>query len=171
MSENKDIKDIIEEKPKINVIEPLKSSFEKDRDEISSGDIEAGKGNIASKGLKTMIVKTILQPSYVRDVKDTIDWRFKWRKISDVLFTIAKVVGLSSAVVAFAASSYDDRSISFIAGCVSLSGTMLIQLADFAKNKSRQKTAEANEILGKLGIEGVPDILDSDIGSRDKEKK
>lgn len=169
MSEN------TEEKPKLNVVEhqkisePLKS-FEKD--DICSSDMEAGKGNISSRGLKTMIVKTILQPSYVRDVKDTIDWRFKWRKISDVLFTIAKVVGLSSAVVAFAASSYDNAYISFIAGCVSLSGTMLIQLADFAKNKSRQKTAEANEILTKLGIEGVPDILDNDLSSANfREKK
>lgn len=130
--------------------------------------------NVNSDRLKRYIVKTIIQPSYVEDVRDTIKWRFRWRKIGSFCYTISKILFVFSAAFSFADPYYPERDFSFYSGCITLVAGFLTQYGDYSLKESKRKTTEANQILQKLGIDGVPEIIGpvADVGvSKEKEKE
>jgi hypothetical protein len=54
---------------------------------------------VRSDRLKRYIIKEIVQPAYVLDIKDTLEWRFKWRRISRIFFWMTNVILLACSVL------------------------------------------------------------------------
>jgi hypothetical protein len=68
--------------------------------------------------------------------------------------------------MAFIASSYDLKLISFLAGMLGLLCISLNRFATYARNASSEKTSQLNEVLGTIGIKDlVPDLMDIDYGA------
>ena len=115
---------------------------------------------VNSKRLRQFIIKNIVQPVYVSDLRDTLIWRYRWRKIANCLYIFSKLLTLSGAVLAFCETYFRVTYLSLSAGIVTLLSVLILQLGDFAHKESKKKTFEANEILRSLNITGVPEIDD-----------
>ena len=143
-------KDITKDKPKIED----KLTIE-DKTKIKSED-----DLVATQSFKNEIITKIIQPGYVKDIKDTLKWRYRWRKIGNISHMCGKVLTLSGAAVAFSAGFITTPAAAFVSGCISLSGILCIQYGDYAYTESSRETEDANKILQTLGIDGVPELTD-----------
>lgn len=116
---------------------------------------------VNSKRLRQFIIKNIVQPVYVSDLKDTMVWRFRWKKIANCLYIFSKLLNLVGAVLAFSESYFKVYYLSLSAGIIMLLSTLILQLGDFTQKESKRNTYEANEILRSLDITGIPELDDA----------
>lgn len=115
---------------------------------------------VNSKRLRQFIIKNIVQPTYIADLKDTLIWRYRWRKIGNFLYILSKFLTIIGAVLAFSETYFRVVYLSFAAGIMTLLAVLILQLGDFANKESKRKTYAANEILRSLNISEVPEIID-----------
>jgi len=115
-------------------------------------NVEAGLRGITS-GMRQHVVETIVYPSCVKDIKDALAWRFKWRKIGNVCYAIAKILAIVGACFAFAETYFENRWLAFVSGCVAITGVLMVQFGDFAHKESKKRTAIANKLLDQLKID------------------
>ena len=124
---------------------------------------------IGSRTFRTQIMKQYIRPRMEKDINDSISWRDKWGKISNVFFSFAEILCIIQTVLAFSASSYDLKLISYLAGMLGVLSISFNRFGTYARNASSEKTAQLNEILGTIGIKDmVPDLMDNDFGDGDK---
>ena len=124
---------------------------------------------IGSRTFRTQIMKQYIRPRMEKDINDSISWRDKWGKISNVFFSFAEILCIIQTVLAFSASSYDLKLISYLAGMLGVLSISFNRFGTYARNASSEKTAQLNEILGTIGIKDmVPDLMDNDYGDGDK---
>ncbi|AYV83654.1 MAG: hypothetical protein Hyperionvirus9_71 [Hyperionvirus sp.] len=128
------------------------------QDRDSTGETGMVKGRIATHKLKKLIVSNILQPAYIRDIKDVLVGRYRWRKIGMCLFIIAVILKEVSMVMIFFTARQTNDQLPFIAGAVAAFGTIFLHLSTLAKGESKQATHRANSILKQLNVEGIPDL-------------
>lgn len=116
--------------------------------------------DVSSNKLRQYIIKDVLQPAYITDIKDIMKARFIWRKFANLLLIISKFTVLLGAVFAFSQTYFQVYYLSFISGIISLFGVLVAQLADFFYKESKSRTIQANSILTSLGLKDLPDIID-----------
>jgi exosortase/archaeosortase len=117
-------------------------------------------------------MKQYIRPRMEKDITDSISWRDKWGKISNVFFSFAEILCIIQTVLAFSASSYDLKLISYLAGMLGVLSISFNRFGTYARNASSEKTAQLNEILGTIGIKDmVPDLMDNDYGDGVKSQK
>ncbi|MHB1952720.1 MAG: hypothetical protein ACYCOU_03140 [Sulfobacillus sp.] len=131
----------------------------------STGNLSSGSGSsssslskVNSSLLKNQIVREILRPAYVKDVEDSVVWRFRWRKIAHSLDGIAKFCGGACTVLAFAAAVGTWSALSFASGCCGTLGIVLLQYSSYAHKEAREKTIETNQVLHSLGLPIIPEV-------------
>ena len=56
--------------------------------------------------------------TYEKDVDDSIAARYTCRKTGHILEVISQILSLGSTILAFSAGFYDNKMLSFIAGCL-----------------------------------------------------
>jgi len=143
----------------------------KKSDKDSTGDTGMIKGKIATHKLKKLIVKDILQPAYIKDIKDVLIGRYRWRKISMSLFVIAVILKEVAMVVTFLTAVQSQNKTAFIAGSIAVFGTIFLHSSSLAKSESKRATQQANTILKQLGVDGIPDIeTDKDSETKNGDK-
>jgi hypothetical protein len=119
---------------------------------------------IGSKTFRTHIMKDYIRPRMEKDIKESFLWRDKWAKISNIFFSFSEILCIIQTVMAFTASSYDLKLISFLAGILGLLCISFNRFATYARNASSEKTSQLNEVLGTIGIKDlVPDLMDLDL--------
>lgn len=124
-------------------------------------DNDTSDGNqVKSKKLRNYIIKTIVQPTYIFDLKDTLKWRFRWRKIGNILYIVSKLLTIVGAVLAFSETYFQVTYLALASGIITLLGVLILQLGDSSQKESKRKTHEANDILKSLNIDGVPELDD-----------
>lgn len=139
---------------KIHDHEDKAPKIEEDNNSTNSSDSTKRE----EKKLRKYIIENFIQPSYVQDVKDTLYWRFKWRKIGNVCLVIAKIVAIFSSLLSLYVPYLENTIYAVIGGSVGLLGVGLLQFSEFAFKEGATKTDEANMVLKALGIEGVPEL-------------
>jgi hypothetical protein len=141
-----------EDKKKNNVIEP-------DPDEISKT------GKVGTRKMRRNIIEKILQPAYTSEIENTILWRNRWKTIGTTLIIISKLWILSATILSGYATFADTNNKTFsLLAAISSSLTLLFtQYGEFALTESSKKTKAANEILGAIGIESMPDTADNEL--------
>lgn len=124
---------------------------------------------IGSKTFRTHIMKDYIRPRMEKDIKESVLWRDKWAKISNIFFSFSEILCIIQTVMAFTASSYDLKLISFLAGMLGLLCISFNRFATYARNASSEKTSQLNELLGTIGIKDlVPDLMDIDFGDNER---
>ena len=132
-------------------------------DKDSTGDTGMMYGKVATHKLRKFIVSSILQPTYVEDIRDVLKGRYRWRKVAMITYIMHVVIAFVASALMFY-SAYDNSPlIGLIAGIVNLLGTAFVSFSQVAKNESKRQTHQVNEILRQLGIDGVPDIDDDKV--------
>jgi hypothetical protein len=113
-----------------------------------------------NKTLKSKIIKDILAPSYVSEIKEAIRGRKTWKITADAFLTSSKIATLFSTIFAFSASTYDNKTLSFTAGIIGCIAGAFMQFYHFAKGEANSKTLYENNLLSNLGITNF--IIDVD---------
>jgi hypothetical protein len=152
-SESRDQNDSETSPEKKNIIEP-----------VETPDTLLTLKKIGSKTFRTHIMKDYIRPRMEKDIKESFLWRHKWAKISNIFFSFSEILCIIQTVMAFTASSYDLKLISFLAGMLGLLCISFNRFATYARNASSEKTSQLNEVLGTIGIKDlVPDLMDLDL--------
>lgn len=123
---------------------------------LAQNEQPAGSGPIASVAL--VRVHNMVEAAYIQDVEDTISGRFYWRKLADYAEVMARTLSGVSAVLAFAAGTYDITALSFAAGAVQTSAMVLGLWVSYANKESRERARELNAVLRSLGVQPLPDL-------------
>jgi hypothetical protein len=64
--------------------------------------------NTQQADFRKHIIQTYIQPTYIKDIKDSLAGRYKWRKISDKITGISKIIIVVSGIFAFAGAKFTD---------------------------------------------------------------
>jgi hypothetical protein len=112
-----------------------------------------------SDSVKIDIVRNIIEPSYIEDIKSNINLKNYWKKSGITFETLSKVfVGVSS-IVSFSSGIYDIPLLSFLAGSTSVISLVLLQYASHSFRESKKNVAELNMTLKKLELDTMPDNI------------
>lgn len=106
----------------------------------------------------------IINPTLIKEIKDLIHAREKWRKISNYTETIGNVLIIASTITAFAAGIYEPNIVAFIAGCLGSASLSLIKFSMYANKEAIERTASLSKVLNHFNINSIPDILPSNQG-------
>jgi len=112
------------------------------------------------KTLKSKIIKDILAPSYVSEIKEAIHGRKTWKFTADAFLTSSKIATLFATIFAFSASTYNNKTLSFTSGIIGCLAGAFMQFYHFAKGEANSKTLYENNLLSNLGITNF--IIDVD---------
>ena len=112
----------------------------------------------AFNATKTRIVNELLEPAYYNDVKDTLEWRYKWRKIANTTESFSQLLIGGSTICAFAAGFFNYTKLSFVAGSLTVAAGILMKLTAYSNNESKERTQSLNIILDDLHIKKMPSI-------------
>jgi hypothetical protein len=123
------------------------------------------------KDLKKYIFDNFIRPAYIQDIQDTLEWRYKWRKIGDYLIVISQLLTILAAILAFSDSYFQIKYLAFISGCLSLLAVFSSQRSDSAYKASETCTKETNIILKDFGMHLIPNIINDDIVENKEEKQ
>lgn len=118
--------------------------------------VEPIKDSVSSETIER--INDMVEPAYVRDVKDALSGRFAWKRISEVCETSSKVLSGVSSIFAFAAGAYKYASLSFTAGCIGTVALVFMLFASYAAKESKERTQQLNMTLNHVGIRGMPVI-------------
>lgn len=109
--------------------------------------------------LRNDIINNFLTPAYIKDITDTIKWRYLYRKIGENLETISKLLSAASIILAFSAGAFSNISaLSYSAGVTGVISLTGMQIASYANNESKECNIELNKLLSSLTIKKMPDL-------------
>lgn len=110
-----------------------------------------------SAGTRDAIL-AIVEPAYIRDVAATVKSRFAWRRTGDVCEATSKALSGLASILAFAAGAYDNKEISFAAGCVGTVSLTFMIFASYSSREAKERTEQLNTVLRHVGVENLPTI-------------
>ena len=119
--------------------------------------------------LQKYITKKILQPDYIKETEDLVEWRYKWRKYSDFLQSCSELCVIVSGILSFLSPALHDENLALSAGCIAFASVQLQNWSKKCEQKSVISTARVNELLRSLKIEEMPELLDDDDGTKTKD--
>jgi len=121
-------------------------------------EIEGIKHYGVSEDIILHILRTHVEPSYVKDVKDSLNLRKYFRRFGLAFEILSKIFVGFTSILSFSSGIYDDRILSFVAGTTSVISLVFLQFSSHSYKESKKSTEDLNRILQKLNIEGVIDI-------------
>lgn len=113
---------------------------------------------ITDEAKKTII--TNINKQYVDDVDTALFCRSCCKNTADILDSLCHVIVGLSAVISFAAGSWDIKILTFVAGILNVISIVIAKLSSYSSSESKQYTAEINKITPQLGIVNIIDISD-----------
>lgn len=118
-----------------------------------------------SHAVKNHIMKDLVEPSLVIDVKEMIDNKRNFRITGQAFETISKILLASAGILSFSSGYFNNPILSFVAGSVSTVSLACLQFSSYAFKESKERTKSLNNILRKLNIEPVPATTIEDKGA------
>ena len=104
------------------------------------------------------IQKDVIDKHILRDVKDTSQATFFWRKVGNGSEAFAKLLIATQGIISFGAASYDMPVLGFVSGSLSIFSMALLTYAKYAVGESKERTEELNQLLSFKGIQPIPNI-------------
>lgn len=105
-----------------------------------------------------------------KEIQEIIRSRYTWKRRSDFVEVISKLLTSISSVLAFASSAIRDPKIAdilaFTSGTVGTTGLVLNALSTYAGKESQERTNEVNNLLHSIGVTPIPQISDAPGSSR-----
>lgn len=129
-----------------------------------SGNLDLAE--IENKQFINKVKKELIETTYYRDLKYNIRSKSRWKFVGDFTETLAHILIGIATILAFSAGFFKNEYLSFASGCVSTASLVFIQFSSYSVRESKERTAQVNTILTKLGIDSIPDItIDSTVQS------
>jgi len=107
-------------------------------------------------------IKQKLNATIVRDINDTIRWRFLFRKCGNYFEFLSLVTSLISTVFAFSAGSFDNPYLAFTAGCLGSVSLAFMKATSYAMKESKERNEQLNIILDKAHIKYMPSLIQAE---------
>lgn len=104
-------------------------------------------------------IKEQLNRTIEADIKDTICWRFLYRKSGNIFEVLSLLTSLVSTVLAFSAGAFDHNELSFAAGCLGSISMAFMKAHSYAMNESRERNEQLNQLLEKAHIKYMPSLI------------
>ena len=108
--------------------------------------------------IRSKIITELIQPAYYKDVEDTIEWRYRWRKLGNCSESTSHLFMAISTILAFAAGFFGYEWMSFISGCSTVIAGVLMKFTAYASHESKERTQSLNAILEHLNMKKMPSI-------------
>jgi hypothetical protein len=106
--------------------------------------------------LQKYIIKNLVIPNYVADLKSTFLWRNRWQKIGRVFFWSSNIFLLLSGMFSFVQVRLPGTSLfSMLAGICNILTFMLLNFGSDAKKESRLLTSDTNTLLHSVGLNAL----------------
>ena len=109
-----------------------------------------------SDDTKIYIVKNIIEPSYRNDINEMINGKKCWRIAGIGFETVSKILVACGGVLSFSSGYFNNATLSFIAGSVSMISLALLQLSSFSYNQNKKQGENLNILLKSLDLDTVP---------------
>lgn len=100
----------------------------------------------------------IIDPFIIKNIKDTSQSVYFWRKVSNYTESSAKLIIVLQSLVTFAAATYEMPYLAFVGGSLSVISISLLGYAKYAAGESKERNTELNVLLKYKGLEQVPDV-------------
>lgn len=114
--------------------------------------------------VKQNIMLNYIEKSYEYDVSSLITGRRRWKKTGQAFETMSKIFLAMGGILSFSSGYFDEKSLSFLSGSVSVISLSFLQFSSFCYLENKKQTNELNVILKKLGLETIPELSrDNDI--------
>lgn len=104
-------------------------------------------------------IKEKLNRTVEGDIKDTIFWRFIYRKSGNIFEICSLLTSLVSTVLAFSAGAFNHSELSFAAGCLGSISMAFMKAHSYAMNESRERNEQLNQLLEKAHIKYMPSLI------------
>ncbi len=115
-------------------------------------DIEVG------ENIKVQIMKDLIEPMYISDVKSAIKEKKCWKFTGQVFETLSKVLVAIGGIISFSSGYYSNPTLGFVAGSVSTVSLAMLQFSSFSYGQNKKQSSELNMLLTKLDIDTVPEL-------------
>ncbi len=133
---------------------------------ITSNNVELfDKNNFKSKpdkkvseNIKLQIVKELIEPMYINDVKNIIQGKKCWRLTGQIFETMSKILVAIGGIISFSSGYYNNPTLSFVAGSVSTVSLATLQFSSFSYGENKKQSSELNILLEKLEIDSIPEL-------------
>lgn len=109
--------------------------------------------------LRKTVVHKILTPYYYSEIKSNLNSRQHWANAGNFFDITNKLIFISGSAISFASATYSDRKLAFIAGSAGILASATLALSSFCFKKCHDKTRVLNNMLTKLNIAEIPDIV------------
>tara|TARA_B110000967_G_C18814753_1_gene525543 strand:+ start:286 stop:828 length:543 start_codon:yes stop_codon:yes gene_type:complete len=104
-------------------------------------------------------IKSRLNKTIEFDIKDSITWRFLWRKGGNISEGLSLIASLSSTVLSFSSGAFNNTTLAFIAGCLGSISIALMRASSYALKESIEREDQLNILLEKAHITQVPSLI------------
>tara|TARA_B110000211_G_scaffold234912_1_gene307332 strand:- start:2309 stop:2899 length:591 start_codon:yes stop_codon:yes gene_type:complete len=104
-------------------------------------------------------IKEQLNRTIQRDIRDTIKWRFIFRKSGDICELLALCSSLISTVLAFSSGVFNNTTLSFVAGCTGSISLALMRASSYSMKESKERNEQLNMLLEKSHIKYLPSLV------------
>lgn len=109
-----------------------------------------------SDEIKERIVRNYIEPSYQYDIRKLIEGKKNWKLVGQIFETVSKAFVAIGGIVSFAAGSYDNYNLSFVAGAISTISLATLSFSSFGYKEQKKQGLELNNLLKKLKLDEVP---------------
>lgn len=108
--------------------------------------------------LRTKIKNELIDPSIYDDTKYNLRGRSHWKYIGDITEVISKILIGISSITAFAAGSFGNKYLSFVAGCLGVMSLVSLQFSSYSMKESKERNDIVNKLLTHVGLDNMVDI-------------
>lgn len=109
-----------------------------------------------SDEIKERIVRNYIEPSYQYDIHKLIEGKKNWKLVGQIFETMSKAFVAIGGIVSFAAGSYNNFNLSFVAGAISTISLATLSFSSFGYREQKKQGIELNNLLKKLKLDDVP---------------
>ena len=105
-------------------------------------------------------IKTdLVEKNYYDDINYNIKSKSRWKIIGDITEALSHIFIGFSTILAFSSGFFDNRLLSFIAGCFGTAAFVLLRFSSYSMKESRERTEQVNILLKNLGLDPMSDII------------
>ena len=109
-----------------------------------------------SDEVKVKIIKELIEPSYVSDIKFMIKSKKYWKITGEIFETMSKIMVAVGSILSFSSGYFSNPNLSFLAGSVSTVSLAMLQFSSFSYSENKKQGTELNIILQKLDLDTIP---------------
>lgn len=109
---------------------------------------------------RTNIVRDIMQPHFLTDIQSFLQAKKNWRCTGMTFETCSKLLLGFGSVISFAAGSFNNQNLSFVAGTVSTVSLVALQFAQFSYREMKKSNEDLTALLKSLKIDPTVDLED-----------